>query len=90
VSDFTLAEQLLKAFARRVVQGRLRWAPSPAIVIHPLGEHCGGLTQVEIRALQELALGLGASGVQIWQGPALTDEQLLSGDFPDSGKFLSP
>ena len=90
VSDFTLAQQLLKALAGRVVQGRLRWAPNPEIVIHPLGDHAGGLTQVEIRSLQELAFGLGASGVQVWQGPALTDEQLLSGEFPDNGTFLSP
>ena len=88
VSDFTLAEHVLKGFVQRLRGNRLL-LPSPVIVIHPLGEHAGGLTQVEVRALQELALGAGASSVKVWQGPALTDDQLLSGDLPASGKVLN-
>lgn len=89
VSDFTLAEQVLKAFVRRVFGSNRLFVPSPAIVIHPLGEHAGGLTQVELRALRELALGAGAASVRVWQGPALTDEQLLSGNLPSTGKVLN-
>lgn len=87
ISDFVGAEQLLRAFVRRVRKGAV-WAPSPIVVMHPLGEHAGGLTQVEIRALRELAFGAGASEVKVWQGPALTDEQLLSGELPASGQVL--
>ena len=87
VSDFTLAEQLLKAFVRRAVRGAA-WLPSPEVVMHPLGEHAGGLTQVELRAMKELALGFGARTARIWQGPALTDEQLKSGQFPATGTLL--
>lgn len=88
VSDFVLAQQLLKALVRRVSGGG--WLQlSPSIVLHPLGEHEGGLTQVEIRALQELALGSGAVAVQLWQGPALSDAQLLSGERPSGGRVLS-
>ncbi|MCE4554609.1 rod shape-determining protein [Pelomonas cellulosilytica] len=88
VSDFTLADQVLKAFARRVVGGGMRFVPNPIVIVHPLGEHAGGLTQVEIRALRELALGLGASGAKVWQGPPLTDKQLLSGELPGTGSVL--
>lgn len=87
VSDFTLAEQLLKAFVRRAVPGAV-WLPSPEFIVHPLGEHAGGLTQVELRAMRELALGVGAREVRIWQGPTLTDEQLKSGQFPSTGKVF--
>lgn len=85
VSDFTLAQQVLKTFVRRVVGGGFRFLPSPLVVMHPLGEHAGGLTQVEVRALRELALGLGAREAQVWQGPALTDEQVRSGTWPGGG-----
>ena len=88
VSDFTVAEQVLKAFFRRV-RGRSLLQPSPMVIVHPLGEHKGGLTQVELRAFRELALGAGASEVHIWQGPQLTDEQVLSGEYPATGRMLS-
>ena len=87
VSDFTLAEHVLKDFMWRV-RGKRLFGPSPVIVMHPLGEHAGGLTQVELRAFRELALGAGASQVSIWVGPALTDEQLLSDKLPASGRIV--
>ena len=87
ISDFTLAEQLLRALVRQVM-GRGLFQPAPAVVMHPLGEYEGGLTQVEIRALRELALGMGASTVRVWQGPDLSDEQIRSGQSPASGRWL--
>ncbi|MFG6428818.1 rod shape-determining protein [Roseateles sp. LYH14W] len=89
VSDFTLAEQVLKGFIWRV-RGRRLFTMSPVIVMHPLGEHAGGLTQLELRAFRELALGAGAASVRIWLGPPLTDEQLLSGTLPATGRIVSP
>ena len=88
VSDFTVAEQVLKAFFRRV-RGKSLFQPSPVVIVHPLGEHKGGLTQVELRAFRELALGAGASEVHIWQGPQLTDEQIMSGEYPGTGRMFS-
>lgn len=90
VSDFTLAEQVLKAFIRRVVGNKRLFLPSPRITMHPLGEHAGGLTQVELRAFHELALGAGAYQARIWLGPALTDDQLLSDELPASGRIVAP
>ena len=88
VSDFTVAEQVLKAFVRRV-RGTALLQPNPVVIVHPLGQHEGGLTQVEIRALRELAVGAGASEVRVWQGPGLTDEQILAGEYPSTGNMLS-
>lgn len=87
VSDFTVAEQVLKAFVSRV-RGSAFFQPQPIVIVHPLGHHEGGLTQVEIRALRELALGSGASEAHVWQGPHLTNEQVLSGDYPTTGTML--
>jgi rod shape-determining protein MreB len=87
VSDFTLAEQVLKAFVRRV-RGTALFQPNPVVIVHPLGEHEGGLTQVEIRALRELAFGVGAAEAHVWQGARLTNEQILSGEYPTTGKML--
>lgn len=88
VSDFTVGEQLLKAFLRRI-QGRSLLAVSPRVVLHPQGSPEGGFTQVEIRAFHEMALGAGASQVVIWQGRSLTDQELLSREFPSDGRILS-
>lgn len=87
ISDFTCAEQLLKAFLRKVSAKSLL-AASPRVVFHPLGDPAGGFTQVEIRAFHEMALGAGASEVMLWQGPDLTDAQVASRDYPRAGEML--
>lgn len=84
VSDFTVAEQLLKHQLRRVLgNSLLRFAPY--VVIHPLGSPAGGFTQVERRAFREMALGSGASVVRVWTGRSLTDHEVLSKQPPPSG-----
>jgi rod shape-determining protein MreB len=88
VSDFTAGQQLIKAFIAKTVTGGI-FAVSPSIVMHPLGDPAGGYTQIEVRALQELALGAGARSAKVWQGRPLTDQELLSGSFPASGKLLA-
>jgi rod shape-determining protein MreB len=88
VSDFTVADLLLKEFMRRM-PGQSFFKVAPMVVIHPQGEPEGGFTQVEIRAFHELALGAGASMVKVWQGRDLIDQELLSGSFPPNGKILS-
>lgn len=87
VGDFTAGEQVMKAFVRKLM-GRSLFAAAPRMVFHPLGDPAGGLTQVEIRALREMALGAGAAGVVMWQGPELSDQQVLSNQFPAAGRLL--
>lgn len=88
VSDFTVAEQLIKAFIKRL-GGQGIFSVAPEIVMHPQGNPAGGFTQIEIRAILEMALGAGASKVKVWQGRALTDHELLSRQFPSEGQVLS-
>ncbi|ABM93339.1 rod shape-determining protein [Methylibium petroleiphilum] len=84
VSDFTVAEQLLKHQLRKVL-GNSLLSLSPCVVVHPLGSPAGGFTQVERRAFREMALGAGASEVHVWTGRPLTDQELLSRRPPPSG-----
>ena len=88
MADYTAGEQLLKAAIQTVLRGR--WlALSPRVLMHPVGEPVGGLTQVEIRALQEMARGAGTHRVTVWQGPLLTDEQVLARQYPAAGQVLA-
>src|SRR6266542_214336 len=56
IADFTVTEQMLKQFIKKVLDSRL-FSPSPRIIICV---PCGS-TQVERRAIRESALGAGAS-----------------------------
>ena len=64
IADFTITEQMLKQFIRKVSPSRL-FSPSPRIVICV---PCGS-TQVERRAIRESALGAGASQVYLIEEP---------------------
>lgn len=77
VSDFTVAEQVIKHFVRRSLGNGL-FSFAPRIVMHPLGDPEGGYTQVEMRALRELAEAAGASQVGLWTGKEATDDELLA------------
>jgi rod shape-determining protein MreB and related proteins len=85
VGDFTVGEQLLKAFLRRL-QSASWFALSPRIVMHPLGSPAGGFTQVERRAFREMAIGAGASEVVLWVGRELSDEEVQSDEVLQSEK----
>lgn len=84
VSNFTVAEQLLKHQLRRVL-GTSLLSLSPCVVMHPLGSPAGGFTQVERRAFREMALSAGASEVHVWTGRPLTDQEVLSKQPPSTG-----
>ncbi len=75
IADFTVAQETLKLFIRRVL-GRKLFQVSPVVIMHVLDQMDGGLTQVECRALRELALGAGAREVYLREGPELTDRQI--------------
>lgn len=87
LADFTLAQQTLKCFLRKVKQTSL-FAVSPTLVIHPQALLEGGLTQIERRAWAELGLGAGARKVFVWTGCELTTEQLRTLAFPAVGGCL--
>ncbi len=64
IADFTVTEQMLKQFIKKVHDTRL-FLPSPRIIICV---PCGS-TQVERRAIRESALGAGASQVYLIEEP---------------------
>ena len=64
IADFTVTEQMLKHFIRKVHSSRL-FKPSPRIIICV---PCGS-TQVERRAIRESAIGAGASRVFLIEEP---------------------
>ncbi|MBV2234983.1 MAG: rod shape-determining protein [Sterolibacterium sp.] len=64
IADFTVTEQMLKQFIKKVHDSRL-FSPSPRIIICV---PCGS-TQVERRAIRESALGAGASHVYLIEEP---------------------
>src|SRR5450759_1123979 len=64
IADFTVTEQMLKHFIKKVYDSRLFW-PSPRIIICV---PCGS-TQVERRAIRESAIGAGASRVYLIEEP---------------------
>ena len=64
IADFTVTEQMLKHFIRKVHRSRI-FKRSPRIIICV---PCGS-TQVERRAIRESALGAGASKVNLIEEP---------------------
>jgi rod shape-determining protein MreB len=64
IADFTVTEQMLKQFIKKVHDSRL-FSPSPRIIICV---PCGS-TQVERRAIRESALSAGASQVYLIEEP---------------------
>jgi rod shape-determining protein MreB len=89
IAEFNLAELALKAMIPHVAP-RSWFSPAPVIVMHPLARLTGGLTQVEVRAIHELAMGAGARRALVWEGEMPTRKQLLELDFSTvSGRLLN-
>ena len=71
LANFTNADRLMK-------QGlsQLKSFLPPVVVVHPLERLEGGLTQIEERAYQELAVGAGAGKAIVWTGHELNDAEV--------------
>lgn len=76
VGQFTIAHHLLREGMRRLFNFPLSLV-APTVLIHPLEMSDGGLSQVESRVLRELADINCASETHIWDGPELSDPQVL-------------
>lgn len=87
LSDFTVAETLIKGFIRKL-SGRSLSIIAPTMVLQLAVELEGGITQIESRALKELGIGAGAKWCCGWIGPDLTDEQLIAWRFPSNGQVI--
>jgi len=76
IGEFTTAEELLKKGMKQSVERRFL-SGKPVVVIQPMSMIEGGLSQVEERVLQELAVGSGARKVKVWVGHELSDNEVL-------------
>ena len=72
IGQFAEAEKLLKRASKEVSSGGF-FALSPRIVIQPLEMIEGGVSEVELRVLREVAMGAGASKTVVWVGGVLSD-----------------
>lgn len=79
ISDFDAAEATVRIFVRSVLPRSL---VKPAMIVHPLLSYEGGLTQIEIRALSDLLLNIGAKQTYVWVGRPLTETELRQLQFP--------
>jgi len=77
IGNFVLAEKTLQHFFKCMC-GNALLRPSPMVIMHPLEHLEGGLTDIEIRAFSELAMGAGARKVFVWQGHELTLAELYA------------
>ncbi len=76
--DFNVSEKLV-AGAVRAFYNQQSWTffrPVVGAIIHPLRNLEGGLTQIEIRALRELAENVGARRVAVHTGRELTPAEV--------------
>jgi rod shape-determining protein MreB len=64
IADFTITEQMLKQFIKKVSSGGLFSSPPRIVICVPCGS-----TQVERRAIRESALGAGARKVALIEEP---------------------
>jgi len=72
VGQFSAAEQALKKGMQELFGGKL-FATSPTVLIQPMEQCDGGLSEVEERVLRELALAAGARQVVVHVGAELSD-----------------
>lgn len=73
VADFVLAEKILQHAFQKVSSASIL-TPSPRVIMHQLDKTEGGLTDIELKVLRELALGAGAREVLIHQGSRLNPQ----------------
>ncbi len=81
INDFEIAQATLMYFLRKLLNKKV--IIRPIMIIHPKGKLEGGLSQIEDRALKELASAVGAQKSYIWIGQKLKDVELISLNFPD-------
>jgi rod shape-determining protein MreB len=89
LADFTVAEKLLQHAVHQLATNALL-RPSPRMILHPLEKTEGGLTQVEVRAWQELAAGAGARSAAVWIGADLSDADILEHRYPGEAWLPEP
>lgn len=89
IANFDIASHTFRFFLKQILHNKLL-RPRLIMIIHVIEEMEGGLTQVEITALQELALAEGGQAVHIWDGRQLMDEEIKENKYPGDHWLTSP
>ncbi|HZR35994.1 MAG TPA: hypothetical protein VFA75_11500 [Nevskia sp.] len=78
LDDYTVASKLLCHAVRQCLlpHGWTAMRPMVRVLLHPLREFSGGLTQVEMRALLELAQSAGARLAAVHEGRELQPQEV--------------
>ncbi|GAA6134616.1 YjaA family stress response protein [Oceaniserpentilla sp. 4NH20-0058] len=76
VGEFSIAEALLKKLFQQIMKSH--WLiKKPCVLVQPLEQVDGGLSEVEDKLFKELALGAGAINVMLYTGKELSDADAL-------------
>ncbi len=86
IRDFEIASATLRYFIRRVINRKA--FVRPIIIMHPLEKIEGGLTEIEHRALRDLAELVGARDSFVWTGRVLDIQEIAESRFPETGGKL--
>jgi rod shape-determining protein MreB len=77
ISDFACASKLFQYGLQQL--SRFKWiSPSPILIIQPVMELSGGLSQIENRALLEVGESAGARETLIHCGKTLSDQEVVA------------
>ncbi len=80
INDFEIAQATLRYFIRKALNNK-NIMIRPIIIMHPKKNLQGGLSQIEDRALKELAEAAGARQCYVWVGHQLKDVEMISLNF---------
>lgn len=75
ISDLNIAGVFLRHQVKKLL-GKRFVISSISMIMHPLGSPEGDFTQIELRALRDLALSAGASKVYLKRGGLLTEDEI--------------
>ena len=88
ISNSRAAEQTLRYFMDSVIRKGLLQPPIKAI-LHPTEFARGKLSGDAARALQQLAINAGAAEAYVWVGMEPMKSEIIDGDFPARGEWLT-
>lgn len=74
--DYTVAEKLMQYVMRKFMAWNGFMWPTARVIVHPLHQLEGGLTQIEHRAFRELVENAGVRLAVIYAGADLSDRQI--------------
>jgi len=80
INDFEIAHVTLMHFVRKALNKKI--FIRPIMIMHPKRDFQGGLSQIEDRAIRELAEASGAQKCYVWVGRRLKDLEMISLNFP--------